>query len=135
MKKIFFALMAAAALLSVACNKTSEIEVMSYNIRYLNDHDGENHWDKRKHASITMINEERPTVFGTQEGVWEQISYFIENLPEYGHAGIGQDDGKLDGEFMSHLPAIGSGRRWSSRLHGRARVCQYPNGRGNAHPR
>ena len=101
MKKIFFALVAAAAMFSVACNKTSDIEVMSYNIRYLNNHDGENHWDKRKHASITMINEERPTVFGTQEGVWEQISYLIDNLPEYGHAGIGQDDGKLDGEFMS----------------------------------
>ncbi|MBR5492007.1 MAG: endonuclease/exonuclease/phosphatase family protein [Alistipes sp.] len=101
MKKIFFALVAAAAMFSVACNKTSEIEVMSYNIRYLNNKDGENHWDNRKHASINMIREEQPTVFGTQEGVWEQMSYFVENLPEYGHIGIGQDDGKLEGEIMS----------------------------------
>lgn len=89
------------AAFGVACDKTTEIKVMSYNIRYLNNHDGENHWDKRKHASITMIREELPTVFGTQEGVWEQMSYFVENLPEYGHIGIGQDDGKLEGEIMS----------------------------------
>ena len=101
MKKIFFVLVAAAAMVGVACNKTSEIEVMSYNIRYLNNKDGENHWDNRKHASINMIREELPTVFGTQEGLWEQMSYFVDNLPEYGHIGIGQDDGKLEGEMMS----------------------------------
>jgi endonuclease/exonuclease/phosphatase family metal-dependent hydrolase len=87
--------------MGVSCDKSTEIKVMSYNIRYLNDHDGENHWDKRKHASINMIREEQPTVFGTQEGVWEQMSYFVDNLPEYGHIGIGQDDGKLEGEIMS----------------------------------
>lgn len=101
MKKILCAFLAVVAAFGVACDRTTEIKVMSYNIRYLNNHDGENHWDKRKHASINMIREELPTVFGTQEGVWEQMSYFVENLPEYGHIGIGQDDGKLDGEFMS----------------------------------
>ena len=101
MKKIIYALLAVAAFMGVSCDKPTEIKVMSYNIRYLNDHDGENHWDKRKHASINMIREEQPTIFGTQEGVWEQISYFVENLPEYGHIGIGQDDGKMEGEFMS----------------------------------
>ena len=101
MKKILCALLAVVAAFGVACDKSTEIKVMSYNIRYLNNKDGENHWDNRKHASINMIREELPTVFGTQEGVWEQMSYFVENLPEYGHAGIGQDDGKLDGEFMS----------------------------------
>ena len=101
MKKILCALLAVVAAFGVACDKSTEIKVMSYNIRYLNNKDGENHWDNRKHASINMIREELPTVFGTQEGVWEQISYFVENLPEYGHIGIGQDDGKLEGEIMS----------------------------------
>ena len=93
--------MVAVAAFGVACDKSTEIKVMSYNIRYLNNKDGENHWDNRKHASINMIREELPTVFGTQEGVWEQMSYFVDNLPEYGHIGIGQDDGKLEGEIMS----------------------------------
>ena len=101
MKKILCALLVAVAAFGVACDKSTEIKVMSYNIRYLNNKDGENHWDNRKHASINMIREELPTVFGTQEGVWEQMSYFVENLPEYGHIGIGQDDGKLEGEIMS----------------------------------
>ena len=101
MKKILCALLVAVAAFGVACDKSTEIKVMSYNIRYLNNKDGENHWDNRKHASINMIREEQPTVFGTQEGVWEQMSYFVENLPEYGHIGIGQDDGKLEGEIMS----------------------------------
>ena len=101
MKKILCALLVVVAAFGVACDKSTEIKVMSYNIRYLNNKDGENHWDNRKHASITMIREEQPTVFGTQEGVWEQMSYFVDNLPEYGHIGIGQDDGKLEGEIMS----------------------------------
>ena len=101
MKKILCALLVAVAAFGVACDKSTEIKVMSYNIRYLNNKDGENHWDNRKHASINMIREEQPTVFGTQEGVWEQMSYFVDNLPEYGHIGIGQDDGKLEGEIMS----------------------------------
>ena len=101
MKKILCALLVAVAAFGVACDKSTEIKVMSYNIRYLNNKDGENHWDNRKHASINMIREELPTVFGTQEGVWEQMSYFVDNLPEYGHIGIGQDDGKLEGEIMS----------------------------------
>jgi hypothetical protein len=99
-KLILFLACAAVAFGATSCEKKNEIKVISYNVR-VSGGDGDNHWDKRKHASITMINEERPTVFGTQEGVWEQISYFIDNLPEYGHAGIGQDDGKLDGECMS----------------------------------
>ena len=101
MKKILCAFFAVVAAFGVACDRTTEIKVMSYNIRYLNNKDGENHWDNRKHASINMIREELPTVFGTQEGVWEQMSYFVDNLPEYGHIGIGQDDGKLEGEIMS----------------------------------
>ena len=102
MKKIFFALMA-AALLGVACDNTNEIKVISFNIRNNNNpnKDGDNFWDYRKHASINMINDEKPTVFGLQEAKADQQAYFVENLPEYGFIGVGRDDGKSKGEHMT----------------------------------
>ena len=66
-KLILFLACAAVAFGATSCaEKTNEIKVISYNVR-LSGGDGENHWDKRKHASINMINEEKPTVFGVQE--------------------------------------------------------------------
>ena len=75
MKKILlFALTAAAALtLSSCAEKKNDIKVISYNVRVNNEGDGENKWDKRKHASINMINEEKPTIFGLQEAKPEQM--------------------------------------------------------------
>ena len=53
MKKIFYAIVAAAALFGVACDKTSEIKVMSYNIRMSGnpEADGPNYWEFRKEGS------------------------------------------------------------------------------------
>lgn len=96
--------MAAAAILSAGCTSTpkeSEVRVISYNIRYLNNKDGDNSWDFRKQASINMVNEERPTVFGLQEAVKAQVDFLAENLPNYAHYGVGRDDGKEKGEFMA----------------------------------
>lgn len=104
MRKILYSLMAAAAILSAGCTSTpkeSEVRVISYNIRYLNNKDGDNSWDFRKQASINMVNEERPTVFGLQEAVKAQVDFLAENLPNYAHYGVGRDDGKEKGEFMA----------------------------------
>lgn len=104
MRKILYILMAAAAILSAGCTSTpkeSEVRVISYNIRYLNNKDGDNSWDFRKQASINMVNEERPTVFGLQEAVKAQVDFLAENLPNYAHYGVGRDDGKEKGEFMA----------------------------------
>ena len=103
MKKIFYAIVAAAALFGVSCDKTSEIKVMSYNIRMSGnpEADGPNYWDFRKEASLNLIHDENPTVFGLQEACPDQMDYMVENLPEYGYIGVGRDDGKRKGEFMS----------------------------------
>lgn len=104
MKKIIFALAAVATLLSVGCTSTpqeNEVRVISYNIRYMNDKDGDNSWKFRKQASINMVNEEQPTVFGLQEAVKAQVDFLQENLPGYAHYGVGRDDGKEKGEFMA----------------------------------
>lgn len=104
MKKIFCAIVAAAMFFTMGCTSTpeqNEIKVISYNIRYMNTKDGDNNWDNRKHASINMVNEEKPTVFGLQEAVKAQVDFLQENLPNYAHYGVGRDDGKQKGEFMA----------------------------------
>ncbi len=103
MKKIFYAIVAAAALFGVACDKTSEIKVMSYNIRMSGspEADGPNYWDFRKEASLNLIHDEKPTVFGLQEACPDQQEYMTKNLPEYGFIGVGRDDGKSKGEHMT----------------------------------
>lgn len=105
MKKLFYTLaIAAFALMGVACNRTSEIKVMSYNIRLSSgtiEADSIYHWEHRKQASLNLMHEEQPTVFGLQEACPDQMDYMVENLPEYGYIGVGRDDGKRKGEFMS----------------------------------
>ena len=100
-KLILFLACAAVAVGATSCaEKTNTIKVISYNVR-VSGGDGENHWDKRKHASINMINEEKPTIFGVQEAKPDQMAYLVENLPQYGHIGVGREDGKSSGEHMS----------------------------------
>ena len=105
MKKFFYTLaIASFALLCMACNRTSEIKVMSYNIRLSSGTekaDSIYHWQQRKQASINLMHEECPTVFGLQEACPDQMDYMVENLPEYGYIGVGRDDGKRKGEHMS----------------------------------
>ncbi|MGN0190538.1 MAG: endonuclease/exonuclease/phosphatase family protein [Candidatus Cryptobacteroides sp.] len=77
------------------------MKVISYNIRFGLADDGPNDWDIRKPASIAMINEQKPDIFGLQEAVDFQISYLEENLPEYRSIGVGREDGVLAGERMA----------------------------------
>ena len=105
MKKLFYTLaIAAFALMGVACNRTSEIKVMSYNIRLSSgtiEADSIYHWEHRKQASLELMHQEQPTVFGLQEACPDQMDYMAENLPEYDYIGVGRDDGKRKGEFMA----------------------------------
>ena len=105
MKKVLTTLLCAVALVGVvSCNRTSEIKVMSYNIRLSSGTekaDSIYHWQHRKEASLNLMHEERPTVFGLQEACPDQMDYMVENLPDYGHIGVGRDDGKRKGECMA----------------------------------
>ena len=104
MKKILFALAAVAAFAVAGCTSEvgeQDIRVISYNIRYMNTKDGDNNWEFRKQASINMVNEEQPTVFGLQEAVKAQVDFLNENLPDFDYYGVGRDDGVEKGEFMA----------------------------------
>lgn len=99
-KTLLFA--AFAALFSLACsNESNELKVMSYNVRYDTPKDGDNIWDLRKHATIAMLNDVKPDVFGVQEALPNQIAYISEQAPVYKNVGVGRDDGISKGEHMS----------------------------------
>ncbi len=87
----------------VLANGSKEIKLISYNIRLSSvpDIDGEHKWDNRKDATIRMIKQETPSIFGLQEALLEQVEYISTNLPQYSKVGVGRDDGKNAGEFMS----------------------------------
>ena len=108
MKRVFFvaAIMVAALSLSSCFAPKNQIKVISYNIRlsglgHARGADGVHYWDNRRHATINMINDEKPTIFGLQEACSDQMDFLVEYLPEYGSIGVGRDDGARAGEFMS----------------------------------
>ena len=101
MKKILLFAAVAAALALVSCTKSGELKVMSYNIRLDNSGDNENAWPNRKEATIAMLDDIKPDVFGVQEALPHQVQYIEDNAPLYDNVGVGRDDGVEQGEFMS----------------------------------
>ena len=73
--------------------------VMSYNIRFNNPDDGDNHWDFRKETITNFILEEHPDVFGMQEVTHAQLLDLIEEWSEYDYLGVGREDGMTKGEY------------------------------------
>lgn len=79
----------------------AQIELMSYNIKYANENDGENSWSLRKDHLAKQIKFYQPDIFGVQEAVLEQLKYFENALPGYQYVGVGRDDAKTKGEFSA----------------------------------
>ncbi len=79
----------------------AQIEVISYNIKFANENDGENSWSLRKDYLAKQIKFYQPDIFGFQEAVLEQLKYFEEMMPGYNYLGVGRDDGKTKGEFSA----------------------------------
>lgn len=74
---------------------------MSYNIRYGSADDGSNSWENRRPATVAMINDQQPDVFGVQEALSDQLEYVTSNCSDYSMVGVGRDDGQSAGEHMS----------------------------------
>jgi endonuclease/exonuclease/phosphatase family metal-dependent hydrolase len=99
-----------------------DYKIMTYNLRYENDIDGENIWANRKDLIKSQIEYYEPDVIGTQEGVTNQIKWLDENLVNYDYVGIGREEGlgKDPGEFSAifynknKLSVVKSGTFWLS---------------------
>lgn len=57
--------------------------VMTFNLRFENDFDGDNGWEYRKALVARLIDDHRPSILGTQEGTTGQLRYLNENLAGY----------------------------------------------------
>ena len=77
------------------------IGVMTYNIRYDTQKDGENRWDARKDFLVAQIKFHGPDIIGIQEGLASQVKYLDKELAGFRYVGVGRDDGKKKGEFSA----------------------------------
>jgi len=90
--------------LSAAEKEESDgLKVMSYNIRVGTSRDGTNSWEFRYVATAEMFKDQAPDVMGLQEALESQVRFIEENFRNYKSVGVGRDDGKKKGEFMSIL--------------------------------
>lgn len=72
--------------------------VASFNIRFDNKNDSGNLWKDRSHYVAELIRFHDFDVFGTQEGLKNQLDDIQKALSQYAHYGKGRDDGKEGGE-------------------------------------
>lgn len=63
------------------------LRVMSFNVRFGQANDGENHWDHRKSFLVDTIKAFSPDLLGTQETLKFQADYISENVEGYEYFG------------------------------------------------
>ena len=76
-------------------------DIMSYNIRYDNEWDIENSWGKRRDKIKQLLYYYKPSIFGIQEGLSNQVHFIDSCLSNYRYVGVGRDDGGEKGEFCA----------------------------------
>ena len=67
---------------AVEAQASKEVKVISFNITVSNSNE-ENMWEKRRHAVVNMIHEERPDVMGMQEATVFQLKQLEQLLDGY----------------------------------------------------
>ncbi|HIW66278.1 MAG TPA: endonuclease/exonuclease/phosphatase family protein [Candidatus Alistipes intestinipullorum] len=123
MKRFLFAallLVAGSWLPARADDGAATIKLISYNLRNGRAQDGPNAWEKRRPATVRMLREEAPDLFGVQEAYLDQLQYIDSECPQYARVGVGRDDGAEEGETMaiyyltSRFELLDSGTFWLS---------------------
>ncbi|MCM4158205.1 endonuclease/exonuclease/phosphatase family protein [Christiangramia antarctica] len=82
---------------------SQEMKMMTYNIKYANENDGENSWSHRKEFITNQLKFYEPDIFGVQEALESQLDHFTSELNTYDFVGVGREDGKKKGEFSAIL--------------------------------
>ena len=138
------ALVVWAALVVALAAQTREprvLSVMSFNIRYATDRDGENRWSARRQMVFELLRKQSPDIIGLQEALASQLSDITSATPGYGVIGVGRDDGRTAGEYspvlfrsarfrvaesgtfwFSDTPEIVASRTWGNRI---PRICTW----------
>eukprot|EP01016_Furgasonia_blochmanni_P039360 TRINITY_DN487_c0_g6_i1.p1 TRINITY_DN487_c0_g6~~TRINITY_DN487_c0_g6_i1.p1 ORF type:complete len:362 (+),score=72.69 TRINITY_DN487_c0_g6_i1:29-1087(+) len=82
-------------------NGLQDLKLLSFNVRYRNDIDGDNSWDHRKKDLVNLIKSLDSPIVCLQEADHEQMLYINENLTEYGAYGRSREQDKETGETVS----------------------------------
>lgn len=119
-------LASAFLLLALSCcpllsggTSSTELAVMSFNIRYGTAADGENAWPNRRELVFGTIRDEAPDLLGLQEALRFQLDELAAAFPEYAELGEGRDGGE-EGEYSAILyrrarfEALEAGTFWLS---------------------
>ncbi|WP_128547334.1 endonuclease/exonuclease/phosphatase family protein [Larkinella soli] len=77
------------------------LRIATYNIRYDNRGDSLNPWKDRAPVIADLVRFHDFDIFGTQEGLYNQLQDLAGSLKEYTFFGAGRDDGKQAGEFSA----------------------------------
>jgi hypothetical protein len=77
------------------------LTVGTYNLRYDNKGDSGNLWINRAPIITNLIQFHDFDIFGTQEGLKNQLEDLKKGLTAYTYYGIGRDDGKEKGEHSA----------------------------------
>jgi endonuclease/exonuclease/phosphatase family metal-dependent hydrolase len=80
---------------------SQDFNFATYNLRYQNSSDTGNLWQQRAPILISLIRFHQFDIFGTQEGLQNQLTDIQKGLPEYDFYGVGRDDGKDQGEHSA----------------------------------
>lgn len=101
MKPLHFLLTSLAVLFCSPSTAQDCLKLMSYNIRLSAKDDGQNSWRYRRQATARLLQTERPALIGMQEVCPDQLTYLDSVMTQYGHVGVGREDGKSEGEMMA----------------------------------
>ena len=137
---LFCALMLLFAVLAEPASAQT-LNLMTFNVRFANERDGEDYWDKRRDMAFRMIRAEAPDIMGTQEVLFRQRQELDRALTEFGSVGVGRDDGKAAGEhcvifyrkarltlkqsgtfWLSDTPEVPGSKSWGNRI---TRICTW----------
>lgn len=87
--------------LILQCSFAQTFNIATYNLRYDNPHDSLDLWKNRYKPLADLVKFYNFDIFGTQEGLKNQIGDLISVLPEYDFIGVGRTDGQEAGEYAA----------------------------------
>jgi endonuclease/exonuclease/phosphatase family metal-dependent hydrolase len=96
-----FLLLFVTGLFQMYFSLSQQITIGTYNIRYDNPKDTGNLWVDRAPVVIELIRFHDFDIFGTQEGLKNQLDDISNALPQYTRYGVGRNDGKDQGEHSA----------------------------------
>ncbi len=94
-------LVSLTVIFNISFLQAQQLTVGTYNLRYDNKGDTGNLWVDRAPVVASLIRFHDFDIFGTQEGLLNQLNDISNALPQYARYGIGRDDGIDKGEHSA----------------------------------